>query len=310
MANANNPGTVSSKERGVLLLVDGHAYGYRAFHAIRGLTSPTGRPTNAIFGFVRMLTKLRDSIKPTHVAVIWDGGLSAERLAALPDYKAQRPPMPAELKEQLDEIEEYLDAAGIPSLKQPGVEADDYIACIARCAAAAGLRVIIASSDKDFLQLVSPDIVVVNPNDRQQTPWTVERVKTQTGVFPNQIVDWLSLTGDTSDNIPGVPGVGPKTAADLLARFGSVAELFERLNEVSPEKLRSALEAAREVVERNRGLVKLKDDLECEFKLSRFEPRPPDTRRLRELFTRWGFKSLLAQLEPESCVEETQAALL
>src|SRR5580765_6125140 len=138
-----------------LLIVDGHAYAYRAFHAIRELRSPTGQPTNAIYGFIKMLAKMRATLAPSHLIVVWDGGLSAERMAALPEYKAQRPAMPADLAAQIDELVAYLGAAGLASYCGDGVEADDYIACVARRAARAGVDVVIASSDKDFMQLVS-----------------------------------------------------------------------------------------------------------------------------------------------------------
>ncbi len=248
-----------------LLIVDGHAYAYRAFHAIRSLRSPEGRPTNAIYGFVKMLGKLRVLLEPTHLIVVWDGGLSAERMALLPEYKAQRPEMPDDLKPQLDELAGYLKAAGVASFCREGVEADDYIAGLARRAAEAGLAVVVASSDKDFMQLVSRRIGLLNANDKTETIWTDEQVRAKAGVDPSQIVDWLSLTGDSVDNIPGVPGVGPKTAADLLNQFGSVDALYERLDEVRSEKLRANLRAAGPIVRRNRDLVRLREDLPCEF---------------------------------------------
>ena len=154
--------------------------------------------------------------------------------------------MPDDLKPQLDEIVGYLKAADVASFCGEGVEADDYIACLARRAADAGMAVVIASADKDFMQLVSPRVGLLNPNDKSETVWTDEQVRAKTGVEPSQIVDWLSLMGDSVDNIPGVPGVGPKTAADLLNRFGSVAKLFARLDEVKSEKLRAALRGAAE----------------------------------------------------------------
>jgi DNA polymerase I len=281
-----------------LLVMDGHAYAYRAFHAIRQLTSPAGGPTNAIFGFIKMLGRARAALQPTHLIVVWDGGLSAERMAALPEYKAQRPPMPAGLETQLDEIVSYLDAAGIASYCQEGVEADDYIACLARRATAEGLRVIIASPDKDFLQLVSPEVGVLNPNDKTENVWTREQVRERTGVEPAQVVEWLSLIGDSVDNIPGVPGVGPKTAAALLQQFGSVGALYRRLDEVKSDKLRAALAAASPMVQRNLDLVRLKDDLPCTFAPDELAEKPGDTDRLRELFSRWGFRSMLAELAP------------
>jgi len=292
-----------------VLIVDGHAYAYRAFYAICGLRSPSGGPTNAVYGFVKMLAKMRAAIRPTHLIVVWDGGLSAERMAALPEYKAQRPEMPDDLKPQFDEIVSYLEAAGVASFCRDGVEADDYIACLARHAAGAGMAVVIASADKDFMQLVSARVGLLNPNDKSETVWTDEQVRAKTGVAPAQIVDWLSLMGDSVDNIPGVPGVGPKTAADLLSQFGSVAELFRRLDEVKSEKVRGALRGSADAVRRNRELVRLRDDLPCDFSPAELAEKPADAGRLRELFARWGFKGMLAALELES-PRERQTALI
>ena len=287
------------------MIIDGHAYAYRAFHAIRDLRSPDGRPTNAVFGFVKMLAKLRATVEPTHSIVVWDGGLSAERIARLPEYKAQRPGMPDDLKSQLDEIVHYLNAAGVVSFCREGVEADDYIACLARRAADAGMTVVIASSDKDFMQLVSARVGLLNPNDKSETVWTDGQVRAKAGVGPSQIVDWLSLTGDTVDNIPGVPGVGPKTAAELLNQFGSVAALYGRLDEVKSERLRTALRGAADAVRRNRELVRLRDDLPCEFLPDALAGKPADADRLRGLYQRWGFKGMLAALEELSRERQT-----
>jgi DNA polymerase I len=279
-----------------LLIVDGHAYAYRAFYAIRELHSPSGRPTNAVYGFVKMLAKMRATIEPTHLIVVWDGGLSPKRTDALPEYKAQRAEMPEDLTPQLDEIVGYLKASNVASFRQEGVEADDYIACLARRATETGMAVVIASSDKDFMQLVSPRVGLLNPNDKSEAVWTDEQVRGKAGVEPSQIVDWLSLMGDSVDNIPGVPGVGPKTAMDLLKQFGSVEKLYGRLDEVKSEKLRAALRDSAGIVRRNCGLVRLHDDLQCEFSPENLAEKPADTNRLRELFSRWGFKGMLAAL--------------
>jgi len=280
-----------------LLIIDGHAYAYRAFHAIRDLRSPDGRPTNAVYGFVKMLAKLRTAVEPSHLIVVWDGGLSAERIAKLPEYKAQRPGMPDDLKPQLDEIVDYLKAVGVASFCRLGVEADDYIACLARRAVDAGMTAVIASSDKDFMQLVSARVGLLNPNDKSETIWTDGQVRAKAGVGPAQIVDWLSLTGDTVDNIPGVAGVGPKTATELLNQFGSVGALYGRLDEVKSERLRGALREAADAVRRNQELVRLQDDLPCEFSPEALAEKPADAGRLRELYLRWGFKGLLAALD-------------
>jgi DNA polymerase I len=291
-----------------LLIVDGHAYAYRAFYAIRELRSPAGRPTNAIYGFAKMLARMRESVRPTHLTVVWDGGLSAARVADLPDYKAQRPEMPDDLRLQLDGIVSYLNAAGVASFRRDGVEADDYIACLARHAAAAGMTVIIASADKDFMQLVSPVVGLLNPNDKSETVWTQEQVRAKTGVDPAQIVDWLGLMGDSVDNIPGVPGVGPKTAATLLNQFGSVTGVYARLAEVKSDKLREALRVSAADVQRNLKLVRLQDDLPCDFSPEEFMEKPADVRRLAELFRQWGFNGMLKALEMPA--DSRQAVLL
>ncbi len=289
-----------------LLIVDGHAYAYRAFHAIRELRSPDRKPTNAIYGFVKMLEKMRQTLAPDHLMVVWDGGLSAARLTALPEYKAQRPEMPDDLRLQLDEIAAYLEAAGVASYCSPGIEADDYIACLARQAAQAGLSVVIASSDKDFMQLVTSHIGLLNPNDKTETVWTDEQVRAKTGVDPLQIVDWLSLMGDSVDNIRGVSGVGPRTAADLLRQFGSIEDLYRRLDAVKSEKLRSAIAESENIVRRNRELVRL-HEVACKFAADDLRPAAPDLARLRRLYERWGFRKMLAALD---ATPEKQAVLI
>jgi len=288
-----------------LLIVDGHAYAYRAFHAIRELRGPAGQPTNAIYGFVKMLEKMRSALEPTHLTVVWDGGLSAERMAALPEYKAQRPEMPADLRPQLDEIVSYLTAAGVASFCGDGIEADDYIASLARRAADAGWNVVIASADKDFMQLVSARVGLLNPNDKTGMIWAHEQVRAKAGVEPEQVAGWLALMGDAVDNIPGVPGVGPKTAAELLKQFGSVTALFERLAEVKSEKLRAALERAAEAVRRNLKLVQL-HEVPCEFVPAQLVVKPADRDRLRELFQGWGFKGMIETLDRQRSGQQAE----
>lgn len=280
-----------------ILIVDGHAYAYRAFYAIRSLSSPVGQPTNAIYGFIKMFAKMRATVKPTHAIVVWDGGLSAERQVALPRYKAQRPEMPADLGPQLDQIGRYLTAANVATFCGDGIEADDYIACVTRAARRVGWEVVVASADKDFMQLVAPSVGLLNPNDKSEAIWTAAQVHAKAGVEPEQIVDWLSLVGDSVDNIPGVPGVGPKTAAELLRQFGSVAELYRRLDEVKSVRIRAKLHAAGSDVRRNQELVRLQDDLVCEFSPAALAEQPGNVAQLAELFSEWGFRSMRAELE-------------
>lgn len=291
-----------------LLIMDGHAYAYRAFHAIRDLRSPSGQPTNAIYGFVKMLEKMRQAVGPTHLAVVWDGGLSAKRVELLPEYKAQRPEMPDALRPQIDGMVAYLRMAGIASFCEPGIEADDYIAWLAKQAVGEGMRVVIASSDKDFMQLVSPQVGLLNPNDKSGEIWTDAQVVAKTGVQPSQVVDWLSLMGDAVDNISGVPGVGLKTATELLGEFGSVRRLFEALDAVKSDRLRTALRGAEGNVRRNQELIRLQDGLPFNFLPVELAVKPADFTGLRGLYQQWGFKGLLAAL-PEPGREQ-QAVLI
>ncbi len=290
-----------------LLIVDGHAYAYRAFYAIRELRSPSGQAVNAIYGFLKMLEKMRAAIVPTHLMVVWDGGLSAERMAALPEYKAQRPPMPDDLRPQFDEIESYLDAAGVAQYCGDGVEADDYIGTLAGGAAGAGWNVVIASADKDFMQLVNGRIGLLNPNDKTGKVWGRDEVFAKAGVEPEQIVGWLALMGDAVDNIPGVPGVGPKTAAGLLKEFGTVENLLARLAEVKSEKVRAAIAVSAGNVRRNLELVRLQP-VDCKFEPGQMAARKPAAEKLRELFRRWGFRGMLADLDAQ--LPERQAELI
>jgi DNA polymerase-1 len=290
-----------------LLIIDGHAYAYRAFHAIRRLEGPGGRPTNAIFGFIKMLERMRVAHGPSHLVVIWDGGLAAERMAELPEYKAQRPPMPDSLETQIKEIEEYLGAAHICTLCEDGIEADDWIATVA-LEFSALLPVLIASSDKDFMQLVSARIGLINPNDKTDRIWAADEVMAKAGVSPKQIVDWLSLIGDAVDNIPGVPGVGPKTAADLLQQFGSLEAILAGLEEIKSLRLRAAVSASADILMRNRRLIELRR-VNRPVPLDEMRLREPQVERLRELYERWGFKGLRAALEERTKSEQQQALL-
>jgi DNA polymerase-1 len=280
-----------------LLIVDGHAFAYRAFFAIRSLSSPDGSATNAIYGFIRMLGRMQAKIRPSHFVVVWDGGLAPERTTLHPEYKAQRPEMPRSLEQQLDQIVAYLRAAGIFSLMQADCEADDCIAAISRQAVTDGLEVVIASSDKDFMQLVSPEVRLLNPSEKTDALWGAEEVRAKTGVEPTQIVDWLSLAGDTVDNIPGVPGVGAKTATDLLRQFGSIDSLYCRLDEVRLDRLRASLQASEAAVRRNQKLVRLNCEVPCKVALEELACKPGDAAALRPLYARWGFKTLLRELE-------------
>lgn len=286
-----------------LLLLDGLSLIYRAFHAIRELSTGDGRPTNAVYGFVRMWNQMMRQWRPSHGAVVFDGGLPDARLAALAEYKAQRPPMPEAMRRQLPEIEEFVDYAGATSIRLEGQEADDVIATLCEQAAGDGARVLIASSDKDLFQLVTENVLLVLPS-KEGVALGPKDVKEKTGVAPNQIPEWLALTGDASDNIPGVPGVGEKTAAQWLARFGSLDNLKQSLSEISSERLRVALQENWPVVVRNMELVKLNKTVPLPIHWRDLKIRNMRFSDLLRFYERMEFRSLADELrrrnEPSS----------
>ncbi len=280
-----------------LLLIDGTAVAYRAFYAIRELSTSGGRPTNAVYGFIRMLRQMERIWQPTHRIVVFDGGLPEDRMAALETYKAQRPDMPDPLQDQLPDINEYLERAGMAAVLLEQYEADDVMATLTRQAREAeAAEILLATSDKDLYQLVNNRVFIIPPtkSDVRMGPKEIEE---KTGVAPERIVDWLAMVGDSSDNIPGVPGVGAKTAARLIREFGSVARLYERLAEVKSERIRSALEANRDIVMRNIGLMTLGADLPCTIDWEAAKVREPDPEKLLSFFTRLEFHAMARELE-------------
>lgn len=277
-----------------LLIVDGHSYAYRAFFAIPNLTNARGEPTNAIFGFLKMLRKMADDFQPTHWVVTWDAGLPEARLKVLETYKAQRKPMPDDLRAQLPAIREVLEAMRVVSLEQQGCEADDIIASI--CRQAGDARVLIATADKDLMQLVNDRVSGVRLLPKGNVLVDRDGVHERYGVPPEQILDLLCLTGDSSDNIPGVPGVGGKTAAQLLAQFGGAEAVLARSGEIANAKLRVAIEQSADRIRQNRVLMTLNAALPVPVEWDRLRCGEPDSERLAVLFKRFGFKSLLEEV--------------
>lgn len=275
-----------------LLLVDGTQLFYRSFFGIRGLSTSAGQPTNSVFGFVRGIHQLIEGWKPSHIIVAWDGGLPATRLTLLPDYKAQRPPMPDDLRCQYEPVADFLRLAGITMVRLEHQEADDVMASLAALAQKEADDVLIITSDKDMYQLVGGNVAMASwGKDDQRIGRTA--VHEKTGVYPEQIVDWLALTGDAVDNIPGVEGMGPKTAAKLLAEFGSLDELWPRLDTIKSERVRSHLLAARETVERNQKLVTLQRDLDCLPPWDSLVVKAENPFAMRPFYARMEFHSLI-----------------
>ena len=282
-----------------LLLMDGAAMAYRAFYAIQNLSSSAGQPTNALFGFIRMANQLAAQWHPTHRAVVFDAGLPAARMALLPSYKQQRPPMPDPLRSQFPLIEEFLRCAGIPVLRVEGQEADDTMASLAALAAAEAAETLLATSDKDLLQLVSASVAAVSPvkgGVRCGPPEVAERL----GVAPEQVVDWLAMAGDNADGIPGVPGIGGKTAAKLLGQFGSLMQILARLDEVRPEHVRESLRSHGEELKRNLGLVRLDTTLDCVPAWDALARQAEPFDAVVPFYNRLGFHSLTRAAQEES----------
>lgn len=267
---------------------------YRAFYAIQNLSTQAGQPTNAVFGFIRMARQLAVRWKPTHWAVVFDAGLPATRMNLLPSYKQQREKMPDALRSQFPLIEEFLQRSHIAAFRVEGQEADDAMASLA--AHAEDAEALLATSDKDLFQIVSDHVAIVSPTAAGGRMGPAE-VHEKMGVPPHRIVELLALTGDAVDNIPGVPGVGPKTAAKLLMEFESLAGLWSHLAAVTGEKTRAALAAHRADVERNVQLIQLRTDLVERVDWAALCLQPPDTAALREYFQTLELHSMARELE-------------
>lgn len=281
-----------------LILVDGSSYLYRAFHAFPPLTNAGGEPTGAMYGVLNMLKSLLNQFAPTEMAVVFDAKGKTFRDEMFAEYKAHRPPMPDELRSQIEPLHQMIRALGLPLLVVPGVEADDVIGTLAKQAAANGRDVLISTGDKDMAQLVSDKITLINTmNNKVLGP---QEVREKYGVGPELIIDFLALMGDSSDNIPGVPGVGEKTALALLTGIGSLREIYANLDAVpalgfrGSKTLPAKLELHRDNADLSYALATIKTDVELEpIPLTR---QSADTDTLISLFGRYEFKRWLAEL--------------
>ncbi len=275
-----------------LVLVDGSSYLYRAFHALPALTNSRGEPTGAVYGVVNMLRRLLNDYDPEHVAVVFDAKGKTFRDELYADYKAHRPPMPPELVGQIEPLHAIVRAMGLPLLMVSGVEADDVIGTLARRAEAVGLPVLISTGDKDMAQLVDEHITLVNT--MTDTTMDPAGVAEKFGVPPERIVDYLSLIGDTSDNVPGVPKVGPKTAVKWLQEHGSLDAIIAAADGIGG-KIGENLRASLSFLPLSRRLVTIKCDVELDLGPLDLHRAAPDTAALRDWFARLEFKGWLAE---------------
>ncbi len=295
-----------------LVLVDGSSYLYRAYHALPPLTTRNGQPTGAIKGVVNMLRSLLKQVHPSHVAVVFDAPGKTFRDDIFPEYKAHRPPMPDDMRAQIAPLHALVQALGLPLICEPGVEADDVIGTLAHQAAAQGWPVLVSTGDKDLAQLVTPQITLVNT----MTSVVLDEagVLNKFGVRPDQIIDYLMLVGDSSDGIPGVPGVGPKTAAKWLAEFDSLANLEARAGEIKG-KVGENFRAHMAMLEMTRRLVTIKCDVALAVGPEQLALGGNDIETLRHLYADLEFRSWLNELSqapigtsPQGAASWSQAA--
>jgi len=283
-----------------LFLIDGHALAYRSHFAfIRNpLINSKGQNTSAIYGFVLSVLRLMEEHAPDRIAVVFDSPEPTFRHEEFPDYKATREKMPDEMAEQLPILDEVVEALGLPSVRCPGYEADDVIGTLARRAEKAGWDTWIVSGDKDFTQLVSDHVKLLDPKKKSGQAEVIDReaVEERFGVPPEKVVDVLGLMGDSSDNIPGVPGVGEKTAIELVKTYGSLEAALEHASEVKNKRVREGLLAGREKGRLSKDLVTIRSDAPVEFDPERFGRHEPDTQKLLRLFQQLEFPSLVERL--------------
>ncbi len=281
-----------------LFLVDGNNLAYRAYFALpEELATSDGFPTGALLGFTNMLFKLLADYRPRGVAVAWDTR-PVHREAVSEEYKAERPPMPDLLREQFPHFQPIVEAFGYRNLEIEGWEADDVIATLAARADAAGIKTCVVSTDRDAFQLVTANVcLMMTPRGVSEVQvYTPERVEARLGVPPDKVPDLIGLKGDPSDNIPGVPGIGDKTAAELIARYGSLEAVLEHVDELSPARARALREHA-DQARASKLLATMRRDLDLDVDPARLVLQPPDRSRLKEIFRRLEFRNLLQRVD-------------
>jgi len=273
-----------------LYLIDGSAYIYRAYHAIRGLTNSKGLPTNAVFGFTRMLLKLIEDRSPEYLVMLFDAKGPTFRHEIYQDYKANRPPMPEDLSAQIPFIKDVTRGFNITAIERPGFEADDLAGTLGRSAEKAGFSVVMVTGDKDFVQLITDKTIVWDPMKDQTID--LHTVRETYGLEPKQMIDVMGLAGDSTDNVPGVPGIGPKTALALINTFGSMQRLYEQVESITKKKQHENLVRFKDQAYLSRELVEINTEVPISFDLEDFKYRDPDNDRLAELFKNLEFRQL------------------
>ena len=281
------------RDRDIVYLVDGSSYIHRAYHAIRHLSNSKGVPTNAVFGFCKMILKLFDEKGPQYIAIAFDTKGPTFRHKIFDAYKATRPPMPEDLVAQLPYIKKFVRSLNVVMMEKEGFEADDIIGTMARQGDEKGFQVVIITGDKDFRQLISPRVSLWDTMKDRVTDY--ETFLKEYDLNPEQVIDIMGLSGDSSDNIPGVPGVGEKTAAGLIQQFGSLEAVFENLEEIKKEKLKENLKKSHEAAVLSKKLVTIDRFVPLQAEIEDLKIGEPDTPELTALFRELEFKGLWEQ---------------
>lgn len=279
-----------------LFLIDATAFCYRAFYALSGLSTASGQPTNAVYGFLNILNRILKEQKPDYLACCFDVSRDTFRQRKFAQYKMQRPAMPDGLSSQIPIIKEIISAYGIPVFEKKGYEADDIIAELARKGAARKMRVVVVSSDKDILQLVNQRVSVLNLYKDSGVFYDEKKVEDAFGVSPGLTVDLIALMGDEADNIPGVPGIGEKTAARLISEFGHIEKLIKNIEKITPQKIRDALANNIERIRLNKDLISLDEQVDIELDQDKLKLGNPDYKELGRIFRGLEFKTFLKDL--------------
>ncbi len=279
-------------------LIDGSSFCYRAYYAIKALSNSSGRPTNAIYGFVMMLNKIIESEKPDYLAIAFDVKEPTFRHKRYEAYKAHRPPMPDELSSQLPVIKDVMGAYGIPIYELAGYEGEDIIAAITEELKKSDINVFIATGDKDIMQLVDDKVKVYNTNKDGQV-FDIAKVKEKFGVEPKRVVDIMALTGDKVDNVPGVPGIGPKTALSLISEYSSVDNLIRNADKIKNKRISELIIKHKDDALLSRELITINKEAPLKIKVEDLEIKKPDTNKLFEIYKELEFRNLLKTFAPE-----------
>jgi DNA polymerase-1 len=289
-----------------IYLIDAHSLIFQVFHAISEMSSPTGVPTNALFGFARDVLFLKEEKRPDYLLCAFDAPGDTFRHAFYPEYKANRGPMPDDLVPQIPEIHRLLEALRVPVVSQVGIEADDLIATVAQAASGRGMRVFICTSDKDCRQLLDERTRLYSL--RKHQAFGPDELMADWGVTPQQVIDFQTLVGDPVDNVPGVPGIGEKTAAKLLQEFGTVENILANIDRISGKKRQENLHAFTGKVELTRNLVRLKTDVAIPLDWDAWKLQPPDVPKFVALCREWGFRRLAEQVAAGAASEPSVPA--